>query len=541
MAAAATAPTIHGTGWDYFAISITALVSLFLLAIALLLMRFRRDSIIKKRNVRLLLPMCVCCFIWIWSVTIADEHDQGLHPLRTLSCSLWSFWGELMLGGNAWLTLLMIRVNIYYWIFVAGEPARKDRWNIIWFAVYTVPMLVISVAVSALGASYIDESTGLCRTQVGWKIAAITVAALNVFGFVCFAYMLSRGINKRWQGYWKGYNENREYTIGIAVGLVGIVVAIMVNISGQTDAVYGRVIRTLAINMTVLVFMGAVCGRPLWKVLAGDQDYDEDRTSYVLTDSVYEVGDVAVETTTFQQAMSNVQMRTHFRFWMSQKKPSVVFVVDKTPDPDSGMTFGSYGPGATFTNFQEDNDDAMLEDEYARLAGGDEGRMTEVMLSVDPLGSPVSSRLVGAVPAAAKPAKFELHAERLFGCLGEVETFAFQDDVETVASREPAAIVAAKQAAAAAKYAAIVRMYITDGAPQHIPTPDRLFHALIDAIDKHTLYPSAAVQLKEWIERQLFEGFWEHYINSDGLKDYAKFIRSTKSTRTELKEASLDG
>lgn len=495
---------IDSTGWDYLVFVITILVSAWMVIIGGFLVWYRRSDAIRSRNIRLLLPMCVFGTIWVWSVTISDEHISGLHSMRVASCALWSFWGELVLGGNAWLTALVLRINIYYQLFTL-KPSRTLRTSVLCVILYTLPMFIVSVGVTALHGSYVDDTTGHCRTQLGWKVSAIVIAAINVVALVCFAYALTKHI----PAHFKKYNEGKELTVGIVIGLIGIATAIMVNVTGQTDLVYGRVIRTLAINVTVFAFMTAVCGRPIWKTMWNDATY--------LSEQVAAVGFQALpspDALTFARAMRDEHLRLHFRDFIVETKPIVTIEIYNP----TVRTNALLAPG--------DDDDtgtgAFEDEEEAEGLLRTSGELTEIrILAPEPFSAPMGA-------GSQTTTSHVVHATHVFACYERLEPLT-RRDAGNIGN----------------DFNSIVIDYIMEGAAFKIPTPRSLFAAIMAVAQPAAIRknPAAMGLLLEWIQKQIFKLYWgDYYAAPDGvgINAYEGVIQRAQSISVTLQAADLE-
>lgn len=245
-----------------------------MIILAIFAFLYRKDPIMRARNVPMTCLMCVGAAVHIISEVVANRHLNFLSAIEVTSCPLWGYWLPYVFGVGLFFVGLYLRLFTYTTAisreFSALSAMRARRLRLPVAIATLLPIVLITVLVTiAPGATFTDS--GACKSQNGYK------AAVGVWLGTCiFALVLSVFVFR--YGYVRDIvREARKQVFVAILGTIvfAAVVFVLIFAEDGLDRLANRAIATFSISTLYLWALGIMCGRPLWKVVRGDTSYSK--------------------------------------------------------------------------------------------------------------------------------------------------------------------------------------------------------------------------------------------------------------------------
>ncbi|KJE93460.1 hypothetical protein CAOG_04248 [Capsaspora owczarzaki ATCC 30864] len=202
-----------------------------------------------------------------WSWLLGAMSVMRLIPQvgAMLACNFWTFWYQFLFGSLLWIVCIIMRMYRLYVILVASRMrmsiAKNPRlWIYIRLVALCIPYItfaIIATAVDANGAKpqpttdgYMQELCSL-RSWALYVLFMLTTCYLAVCAF--FIYKL-RNIRKF-------LNEYRESKIAFGCIVFLFIVYIVIHVGSYQRQVWGRVLATCLILVTINVAYWVFVGR----------------------------------------------------------------------------------------------------------------------------------------------------------------------------------------------------------------------------------------------------------------------------------------
>ena len=252
------------SAWDIFAtvwIGFVSYVILILDVASFYIMRNRPMQELQQKNLPMLWTSSVCGLVWMWSLFVSNEHLPMFRGIQANNCAMWTVWGQYFFGLNMWLTLVNLRLNVYYTTFIAHSVNKKRR-DLLLFLFLTLPMFIVCIVIQAQHKTFytVFEGTGFCNIEPLPQTTILMFLGLNVFVMMFFFASA-----KRWRLHTLNERPGIMKTIFVIV-LAGLVITVL-NIVKWTLFVEGRVTVTVVASLCVLLYYYFTIGDVLLKQL----------------------------------------------------------------------------------------------------------------------------------------------------------------------------------------------------------------------------------------------------------------------------------
>ncbi|KJE93623.1 hypothetical protein CAOG_04382 [Capsaspora owczarzaki ATCC 30864] len=254
------------TGGDW-AMMILALVNIVVNLIAIsYLVYWRTWAPIRAKQLDLLIISTSASFIWLlgtFSATRIIPQTGGM-----LECAFWSWWVQFVFGALLWISCIILRMYRLYVILIKTQMRMNSMkhpqvWMYTRLAVISVPGLIFFIAMTAIGASYIEPQP----TLEGPFMKLCTMDTYAVYGVfaVSVAYMVPCVILiYQLRNIRKFLNEFREAKIAFACIVSCVVVYGVIFVAAWQLRVWGRVLAAMIILFIINVCFWTIVGRTIY-------------------------------------------------------------------------------------------------------------------------------------------------------------------------------------------------------------------------------------------------------------------------------------
>ena len=258
---------VTDTVWDYVALVIQLVITaiLFTLTAYVCMIVDQLRSVATRDNIMTLF-ITVSCVIWMWSAFVSDMHLSVFLALNRWGCVLWDFWFQYAFGLNLVFTFIIIKLNWYRLVQEHQNSVRirNQTLSIIMFCM--LPILIVCMGVEYNAGSSVDKKTGICMAQIGWKYALISTLLVN---YACVLYLIYLGMRYEYVT-----RAHRELLYGTIIASSALLTILILNLTQQTIHVYGRVLKSICIDISCLsLFLGLV-GVPILHSLKNKNEYE---------------------------------------------------------------------------------------------------------------------------------------------------------------------------------------------------------------------------------------------------------------------------
>jgi len=255
------------TTWDIVALSVQVVITIVVLVLsAYVCLVIDRLQSVRGRDVSMIMCAVVSGLVWMWSAFVSDMHLSALLPLNRWGCALWDFWLQYAFGLNLMLTFIIIKLNWYRLLLTHCSPYYIRRNMIQVVSLCMLPIILVCVGVEYNQATTVDRKLGICITEPGWKYALITTLGLN---YLAMLYLLYRTMSQDHVS-----SAHKELVYGSCVATAALLLILTLNLTHQTLLMYGRVLKSLAIDVCCLSLFAGLIGMPIFSSLRRKNEYE---------------------------------------------------------------------------------------------------------------------------------------------------------------------------------------------------------------------------------------------------------------------------
>lgn len=258
---------VTDTVWDYAALVLQLCVTVLLLALTtyVCLVVDRLRSVVVRD---ILMTSCItaCCIIWMWSAFVSDLHFGVFLWLTQQSCVLWDFWLQYAAGLNAVLSFIIVKLSWHKHTQDHRLSVHIRNHTLLLIMVCVLPVIIVCAAVEYNDGVSVEESSGSCHTQMGWKYALIGCLLTN---YLWLMYLIISGLRYKYVT-----REYRELLYGACVASAALLTILVLNLTHQTVYVYGRILKCLCINCASTSLFLGIMGIPIIHSLKRRNEYE---------------------------------------------------------------------------------------------------------------------------------------------------------------------------------------------------------------------------------------------------------------------------
>lgn len=297
---------VTDTSWDFVAVGLQLLTTIIIVVVLTYVwLIVDRLHSIESRDVASIVCAMASGLVWMWSAFVSDMHLSLLLPLNRWGCTLWDFWLQYALGLNLMLTFIIVRLNWYRLLSKGCTNTSLRNSTVAVIAACMLPVIVVCCGVEYNDASSVDKRLGVCITQLAWKYGLIGSLAFN---YVIMLLLLLHKLRRSTM-----FKADKELAIGAAVAACALIGILILNLTHQTLLVYGRVLKSVCIDISCLSLLAGLIGMPVLRTLEQENDYERmgGRSKHKLK----KLSDVNCVTDLLYHAYSN-DLYTHYLYWV---------------------------------------------------------------------------------------------------------------------------------------------------------------------------------------------------------------------------------